>query len=174
MWYDMITLSQEEMWAKYPQLKVNEELNELMKMGATIEPIEEVNILGFMSKPNTKKYAPKVDDFTAKLMATRQKSQPASNEKRYSGYEEYLKDKEHNVAEGADQEVDTLYRFAQQHYPGVPDKQEAFVKFVIHSLNHSKEDDKRQDQEINMLDKEVDELQRQTKVTKSADYLEEK
>ena len=174
MWYDMITLSQEEMWAKYPQLKVNEELNELMKMGATIEPIEEVNILGFMSKPTTKKYAPKVDDFTAKLMATRQKSQPASNEKRYSGYEEYLKDKEHNVAEGADQEVDTLYRFAQQHYPGVPDKQEAFVKFVIHSLNHSKEDDKRQDQEINMLDKEVDELQRQTKVTESADYLEEK
>ena len=42
MWYDMITLSQEEMWAKYPQLKVNEELNELMKMGATIEPMEEV------------------------------------------------------------------------------------------------------------------------------------
>ena len=41
MWYDMITLSQEEMWAKYPQLKVNEELNELMKMGATIEPMEE-------------------------------------------------------------------------------------------------------------------------------------
>jgi hypothetical protein len=28
MWYDMITLSREEMWEKYPQLKVNEELNE--------------------------------------------------------------------------------------------------------------------------------------------------
>jgi hypothetical protein len=28
MWYDMVTLSQEEMWEKYPQLKVNEELNE--------------------------------------------------------------------------------------------------------------------------------------------------
>ena len=44
IWYDMITLSQEEMWEKYPHLKVNEELNELMKMGATIEPIEESNV----------------------------------------------------------------------------------------------------------------------------------
>jgi len=41
IWYDMITLSQEEMWEKYPHLKVNEELNELMKMGATIEPMED-------------------------------------------------------------------------------------------------------------------------------------
>jgi len=28
MWYDMITLNREEMWEKYPQLKVNEELTE--------------------------------------------------------------------------------------------------------------------------------------------------
>ena len=78
------------------------------------------------------------------------------------------------MAEGSDQENDKLYRFAQQHYPGVPSKQEAFVKYVIHALKHSEQDDKRQDHEIDTLGREVDKLQQQVNVTESSDYLAEK
>jgi hypothetical protein len=75
---------------------------------------------------------------------------------------------------GYDQEVARMYRFAQQHYPNMKDKQDAFVKYVIHALKHSEEDDRHQDQEIDDLEHKVDQLQQQTNVTESADYLEEK
>jgi len=58
-----------------------------------------------------------------------------------------------------DPELDQILNYAQQHYPGAADKTEAFVKFVIHSLRHSEEDDKHQDQEINDLEREVDSIQ---------------
>jgi hypothetical protein len=83
--------------------------------------------------------------------------------------------------------------FARTHYPSAPSKQQAFLRFVMRSLMHSEEDDKRQDKEINLLMKRVNTLQDQVdskktpeapapkvvaqkseKVDESVDYLEEK
>jgi hypothetical protein len=76
--------------------------------------------------------------------------------------------------EDSDTEMDQVYRFAQQHYPNMRDKQAAFVKYVMHALKHSEQDDSRQDQEIQDLEQEVNQLQAQTKVAESSDYLDEK
>jgi hypothetical protein len=73
-----------------------------------------------------------------------------------------------------DQEMDQVYRFAQQHYPNLQSKQAAFVKYVIHAVKHSEQDDSRQDQEIQDLEQEVNQLQAQTKVAESSDYIDEK
>jgi len=88
--------------------------------------------------------------------------------------------------------------FARQHYPSAPTKQQAFLRFVMRSLMHSEEDDKRQDREIDLLMKRVNSLQNKIdndnvtakatpiaqpektntqkadKIDESADYLEEK
>jgi hypothetical protein len=79
-----------------------------------------------------------------------------------------------------DREVDAMLRFAQQHYPEA-NKQQAFMKFVLHALKHSEQDDERQDAELQNLDHEVDhiehevdDIEQQVNVTESADYLEEK
>ena len=55
-----------------------------------------------------------------------------------------------------DQEV---LSYIRKHYPEAPDVQSAFIKFVIHSLEHSKEDSERQAQEIAKLNRTVEELQ---------------
>lgn len=80
----------------------------------------------------------------------------------------------------SDREVDTMLRFAQQHYPEA-DKQQAFMKFVLHALKHSEQDDARQDAELQNLDHEVDhiehevdDIEQQVNVTESTDYLDEK
>lgn len=82
-----------------------------------------------------------------------------------------------------DPETHSIMAYAKQHYPDEPDLQAAFVKFVLRSLKHSKEDDNRQDNEIELLMKRVNSLQTQMdklkdkpaqKVDESADYLDEK
>lgn len=73
-----------------------------------------------------------------------------------------------------DSELNRLYQFAQQHYPNMRNKQDAFVKYVTHALKHSEEDDARQDNQIDILDKEVDQIQKKLNVTENTDYLEEK
>lgn len=76
-----------------------------------------------------------------------------------------------------DAEMSEIYRYAMQRYPNARDKQEAFAKYVQRALKHSEEDDVEQNQRINVLDKEVDLLQKQinqVKVSESMDYLEEK
>ena len=79
-----------------------------------------------------------------------------------------------------DREVDAMLRFAQQHYPEAS-KQQAFMKFVLHALKHSEQDDDRQDQELQNLDNEVDHIEHemddvetQSNIAESADYLDEK
>jgi glycerol-3-phosphate cytidylyltransferase-like family protein len=57
-----------------------------------------------------------------------------------------------------DPETHSIMAYARQHYPEEPDLQAAFVKFVLRSLNHSKEDDERQDNEIELLMKRVNSL----------------
>jgi hypothetical protein len=84
------------------------------------------------------------------------------------------KPSEQSISEDPDTEMDQVYRFAQQHYPNMRDKQAAFVKYVMHALKHSEQDDSRQDQEIQDLEQEVNQLQAQTKVAESSDYLDEK
>jgi hypothetical protein len=86
----------------------------------------------------------------------------------------------------SDPEQHAALAYARQRYPDAPDLQAAFVKFVHRSLKHSKEDDKRQDNEISLLLKRVNSLQDQVKTAKEAakkasqkidestDYLEEK
>lgn len=77
--------------------------------------------------------------------------------------------------------------YAKHHYPESPDAQVAFLKFVARSLMHSKDDDQRQDNEIELLMKRVNSLQdaidkikdkKNTqsveKIDESTDYLEEK
>lgn len=85
-----------------------------------------------------------------------------------------------------DPETHSILSYARQHYPEEPDLQAAFVKFVLRSLKHSKNDDERQDNEIELLLKRVNSLQDQVrditdtktvssqKVDESIDYLDEK
>lgn len=47
----------------------------------------------------------------------------------------------------------------RRHYPEAPDVQSAFIKFVIHSLEHSYEDSERQEKEISNLKRDIQELQ---------------
>lgn len=78
----------------------------------------------------------------------------------------------------ADPESEKLLRYAQQHYPTAPTKQQAFVKFVQRALKHSEEEDKEQDQEIQqikgVLNKIQQDHQKIMKVSESQDYLDEK
>ena len=82
-----------------------------------------------------------------------------------------------------DPETHAILAYAQQHYPDETDLQAAFVKFVLRSLKHSKEDDERQDVEIDYvqgklrsIEKDLKTLSKQKddKVTESQDYLDEK
>ena len=85
-----------------------------------------------------------------------------------------------------DPETHDILAYARQHYPEEPDLQAAFVKFVLRSLKHSKNDDERQDNEIELLLKRVNSLQdtvnkiknepaqKSEKVDESVDYLDEK
>lgn len=85
-----------------------------------------------------------------------------------------------------DPDTRPILAYARQHYPEEPDLQAAFVKFVLRSLKHSKEDDDRQDHEIELLLKRVNSLQdtvdklkdkpaqKSEKIDESADYLAEK
>lgn len=104
-------------------------------------------------------------------MDTEETSQSISEEK--SGVEQAYNDPDTHA----------IMAYAQQHYPEEPDLQSAFVKFVLRSLTHSKEDDERQDNEIELLMKRVNSLNDKVKdldkstsqkVDESVDYLEEK
>lgn len=70
-----------------------------------------------------------------------------------------------------DPESEKIMNYAQQHYPGALNKQQAFMKFVQRALKHSQEEDEAQDEQIAQLTKAVKQLD---KVTESTDYLEEK
>jgi len=74
----------------------------------------------------------------------------------------------------ADPEIAKTMAFAKQHYPSNAAKQEAFVKYVIHALKHSEQDDRHQDEEITDLQHQVDLLKAKTNVAESVDYLDEK
>ena len=78
-----------------------------------------------------------------------------------------------------------ILTYAKQHYPEQPDLQAAFVKFVLRSLKHSKEDDARLNNEIEDIKDEIEDLEKDlntiskkltknTQVTENQDYLEEK
>jgi flagellar biosynthesis GTPase FlhF len=77
-----------------------------------------------------------------------------------------------------DTESQQLMRYVQQHYPNASTKQQAFIKFAQRALQHSKEEDEMQDKEIASLKQEVGKLKKDheqiTKVSESADYLDEK
>lgn len=84
-----------------------------------------------------------------------------------------------------DPETHSILAYAQEHYPEEPDLQAAFVKFVLRSLKHSKEDDERQDLEIDYvqgklksLKSEIEKLSNQIsdkkQVSENTDYLPEK
>lgn len=59
-----------------------------------------------------------------------------------------------------DPEIRSILSYAKQHYPEEPDLQSAFVKFVLRSLKHSKEDDERQDVEIDYVQGKLKSLSR--------------
>ena len=84
-----------------------------------------------------------------------------------------------------DPDTHEILSYAKQHYPEEPDLQAAFVKFVLRSLKHSKEDDTRQDAEIDYVQGKLksfqeklqnlsDQVADKLKVSESRDYLEEK
>ena len=58
-----------------------------------------------------------------------------------------------------DPKLDRMMDYARSHYPHSKSKQEAFLKFVQRSLQHSEEDDIAQDQEIAQLDQRVSKLE---------------
>lgn len=87
------------------------------------------------------------------------------------------KKKEDDLFISADPESEQLLRYAQQHYPSAPSKQQAFIKFVQRSLKHSEDEDKEQDHEILRIKDELDKIKKmiqKSQVTESTDYLEEK
>ena len=55
-----------------------------------------------------------------------------------------------------DPETHAIMSYARQHYPEEPDLQSAFIKFVLKSIKHSKEDDERQDSELDDLESQSD------------------
>lgn len=77
-----------------------------------------------------------------------------------------------------DPDLQRMMDFAKKHYPSSPTKMQAFLKYVQKSLQHSEEDDRRQDSVINMLGDKLRDVE--TKVTQSnnalteSDYLQEK
>ena len=76
-----------------------------------------------------------------------------------------------------DPETHDILAYAKQHYPEEPDLQAAFVKFVLRSLKHSKEDDERQDVEIDYVQGKLKSLEKELnnkQVTENQDYLDEK
>ena len=77
-----------------------------------------------------------------------------------------------------DLELQQLMRKAQQHYPTMPGKQQAFIKFVQRALKHSEEEDNQQDKEINQIKADLNKIEQDhkkiMKVSESSDYLEEK
>jgi len=48
--------------------------------------------------------------------------------------------------------------YIRKHYPEAPNTQAAFIKFVIHSLEHSKEDSEKQQRHIEELERKVEQL----------------
>ena len=75
-----------------------------------------------------------------------------------------------------DTEFDRITNFAQQHYPGSKNKQEAFMKYVQRALKHSEEDDRNQDQELVLIRKEIESLKNKiaSSVSENHDFLDEK
>jgi hypothetical protein len=57
-------------------------------------------------------------------------------------------------------EMQKILSYARQHYPEEPDIQGAFVKFVLRSLKHSKEDSERQEDNIEKLDSRMKSLEK--------------
>lgn len=56
-----------------------------------------------------------------------------------------------------------ILSFVRKHYPEAPSTQAAFIKYVLHSLEHSKEDSERQDDEIQKLMTALKKLEREVK-----------
>lgn len=74
-----------------------------------------------------------------------------------------------------DNETQQLLSYVRQHYPNATTKQQAFIKFVQRSLQHSKEEDETQDKEIDNLKKEIGAIKQSLpNVSESTDYLDEK
>ena len=97
------------------------------------------------------------------------------------------KEKEHkdDLFIAGDPESEALLRFAQEHYPTAPSKQQAFVKFVQRSLKHSKDEDEVHDVALAQLKKDVRELKQaiidirmelrnRPRISENRDYTEEK
>lgn len=59
--------------------------------------------------------------------------------------------------------------FIRRHYPEAPNTQAAFIKFVIHSLEHSEEDAVRHEREIESLKRELKRLERKVTDLESPD-----
>lgn len=57
-----------------------------------------------------------------------------------------------------DLDMDKIMHFAKMHYPNTPDKQAAFFKFVVRSLQHSKEDDEYLKHDSETMHKEISKL----------------
>jgi hypothetical protein len=61
----------------------------------------------------------------------------------------------------ADPEVRSVRQFAKSHYLGAKSEQEAFDKFVIHSLRHSEQDDTEQHRKLKIQAQQIQDLQDQ-------------
>jgi hypothetical protein len=87
------------------------------------------------------------------------------------------------TAINATSDENEVLAFVRRHYPEAPNTQAAFIKFVLHSLEHSEEDSVQQDDAIRKLKDEVRKLNKdvktikkavdEPKLTESSDYLDE-
>lgn len=76
-----------------------------------------------------------------------------------------------------DPETDRFLKYAQQHYPNAPTKQQAFIKYVQRALRHSEEEDLQQDQQLSSIEQEIENIKKMMdkyQVAESRDYIEEK
>lgn len=78
-----------------------------------------------------------------------------------SGSKKEKQDKDEDLTRasifGTAEEQDVL-AYVRKHYPEAPSTQAAFVKFVINSLKHSKEDSQKNQKHIEELEKKVEQL----------------
>jgi glycerol-3-phosphate cytidylyltransferase-like family protein len=87
------------------------------------------------------------------------------------------KDDEPGDAFIQDPETTRMLNYVMQHYPEAGSKQQAFMKYVLHAIKHSEEDDNMLNKKVELLSNEIERLKANqgqvAQVTENFDYLDE-
>lgn len=120
----------------------------------------------------------KIKEFILKTRPMLKEASVTQKEKLYrllSEAQSQLDEPKNNELFMRDPELDDILRYAEIHYPGAKNRQQAFVMFVLRSLKHAKQDDEKQDAEISDMANHISQIEHQlANISESTDYLDEK